>query len=77
MIIPLLAGDLFGVKALGRVMGIVLVADGMAEALSPMAVGAMTDSTGNYILGFSILIGIALTGAVIVSFLPKSKQVLT
>jgi MFS family permease len=71
MIIPLLAGDLFGVKALGRVMGIVLVADGMAEASSPMMVGAMTDSTGNYVMGFSILIGIALAGAVIVSFLPK------
>jgi MFS family permease len=71
MIIPLLAGDLFGVKALGRVMGIVLVADGMAEASSPMMVGAMTDSTGNYVMGFSILIAIALAGAVIVSFLPK------
>lgn len=71
MIIPLLAGDLFGVKALGRVMGIVLVADGMAEASSPMMVGAMTDSTGNYVLGFSILIAVALAGAIIVSFLPK------
>jgi len=76
MIIPLLAGDLFGVKALGRVMGIVIVADGMAEASSPMMVGAMTDSTGNYVLGFSILITVALAGAVIVSFLPKTKQIL-
>jgi MFS family permease len=71
MIIPLMAGDLFGVKALGRVMGIVLVADGMAEASSPMMVGAITDSTGNYNLGFLVLIVIALAGAVIVSFLPK------
>jgi sugar phosphate permease len=71
MIIPLLAGDLFGVKALGRVMGIVLVADGMAEASSPMMVGAVTDSTGNYVMGFSILIAIAVAGAVIISFLPK------
>jgi MFS family permease len=76
MIIPLLAGDLFGVKALGRVMGIVLVADGMAEALSPMGVGAMTDASGNYVLGFSLLIGIALAGALIVSFLPKKSLIL-
>ena len=74
MIIPLLAGDLFGVKALGRVMGIVLVADGMAEASSPMMVGAMTDSSGNYVLGFSVLIGVALAGAIIVSFLPAPKK---
>ena len=32
MIIPLMAGDLFGVGVLGRVMGIVLTADGVAEA---------------------------------------------
>jgi cyanate permease len=71
MIIPLMAADIFGVKALGRVMGIVLVADGMAEASSPMMVGALSDTTGNYTLGFSVLIGIALTGAIIISFLPK------
>jgi MFS family permease len=71
MIIPLMAADIFGVKALGRVMGIVLVADGMAEASSPMMVGALSDATGNYTLGFSVLIGIALTGAIIISFLPK------
>jgi MFS family permease len=74
MIIPLLAADLFGVQALGRVMGIVLVADGMAEASSPMMVGAMTDATGKYVLGFSVLIGVALAGAIIVSFLPAHKN---
>ena len=72
MIIPLMAGDLFGVKTLGRVMGIILVADGIAESLSPMMVGALYDSAvKSYTSGFIILICIALTGAVIVSFLPK------
>jgi sugar phosphate permease len=71
MIIPLMAGDLFGVRALGRTMGIILVADGIAESMLPMLVGATHDATGNYILGFSILICVALTGAVIISFLPK------
>jgi len=75
MIIPLMAGDLFGVKVLGRVMGIILVADGIAESLSPMMVGALYNKlTEGYILGFSVLILIALTGALIVSFLPKHKK---
>ena len=39
LIIPLMAGELFGVAALGRVMGIVLTADGVAEATAPMLVG--------------------------------------
>lgn len=72
MIIPLMAGDLFGIKALGRVMGIILVADGIAEATSPMMVGAIYDSAGrSYTIGFIVLICIALAGVVIVSFLPK------
>jgi MFS family permease len=72
MIIPLMAGDLFGVKMLGRVMGIILVADGIAESLSPMMVGAMyNEALSSYTLGFTVLIAIALTGAFIVSFLPR------
>ena len=31
MIIPLMAADLFGIRALGRTMGIILVADGVAN----------------------------------------------
>jgi sugar phosphate permease len=68
MIIPLMAADLFGVRALGRTMGIILVADGIAEALFPMLVGAFYDATKSYATGF-----IVLMGAVIVSFLPKMR----
>jgi MFS family permease len=72
MIIPLMAGDLFGVRALGRTMGIILVADGVAEASFPMLVGALYDSASkSYALGFTVLIGVALAGAAIISFLPK------
>ena len=46
MIIPLMAADLFGVQRLGRVMGFVLTADGLAEALSPMFVAGLRDRMG-------------------------------
>lgn len=75
MIIPLMAGDLFGVRALGRTMGIILVVDGIAEALFPMMIGAFHDASKSYNTGFIILIALALTGAVIVSFLPKTGEV--
>lgn len=75
MIIPLMAADLFGLKALGRTMGIILVADGIAESLFPMLVGHLYDiSSKGYTLGFTFLIGLALLGAVIVSFLPKTRR---
>jgi MFS family permease len=73
MIIPLMAGDLFGVRTLGRVMGIILVADGLAESLAPMLVGSLYNEVSkSYSLGFIVLICIALSGALIVSFLPGS-----
>lgn len=74
MIIPLMACDLFGVRALGRTMGIILVADGVSEALFPMLVGASYDMTKSYMLGFTVLICVALCGAFIISFLPKTDD---
>jgi sugar phosphate permease len=74
MIIPLMAGDLFGIRALGRTMGIILVADGIAESTFPMLVGALYDSAKSYTPGFIVLICVALTGAVIVSMLPKPAR---
>jgi MFS family permease len=73
MIIPLMASDLFGVRALGRIMGIVLIADGVAEACFPMLVGRLYSvATKSYSLGFTVLIVLALAGAAIISFLPKT-----
>ncbi|MDR1724262.1 MAG: MFS transporter [Tannerella sp.] len=75
MIIPLMASDLFGVRTLGRTMGIILVADGVAEAVFPMLVGYIYDNTGgSYTIPFIVLICIALVGAVIISFLPKKPM---
>ncbi len=75
MIIPLMAGDLFGVRALGRTMGIILVADGIAESTFPMLLGALyNDVTKSYSVGFIVLICVAVTGAIIVSFLPKPAK---
>lgn len=74
MIIPLMAADLFGVRALGRTMGIVLVADGIAESTFPMLVGYLyNEGTKSYATGFILLICLAAFGALIVSFLPKTR----
>jgi MFS family permease len=71
MIIPLMAADLFGLKVMGRLMGIVLTADGVAEALVPMAVATIRDQTGSYTLGFALLVALAALGALAVAFLPS------
>ena len=71
MIIPLIAADLFGLRRMGRVMGIVLTADGVAEAIVPMAVATLRDRTGSYGPGFALLVSLALAGAAAVAFLPR------
>ena len=73
MIIPLMAAELFGVPLLGRVMGIVLTADGVAEATAPLLVAATRDATHSYGTGFMILIGFAAIGAVAVALLPSRR----
>jgi sugar phosphate permease len=70
MIIPLMAAELYGVAVLGRVMGVVLTADGVAEALAPMAVATMRDRYASYERGFLLLMALAAIGWLAVLLLP-------
>ncbi|HXW07853.1 MAG TPA: MFS transporter [Vicinamibacterales bacterium] len=74
MIIPLMAAEMYGLAIMGRVMGIVLTADSVAEALVPMLVAASRDQTGSYTTGFVVLVALASVGAVAVAFLPRSAR---
>jgi MFS family permease len=71
MIIPLMAAELFGVRVLGRLLGVILTADGVAEATSPMLIGYLRDHSSSYRTGFVLLIAIALVGIVAVAMLPR------
>jgi MFS family permease len=73
MIIPLMAAELYGLSIMGRVMGVVLTADSVAEALVPMIVAGLRDRTGSYTTGFLVLITLAVIGAVAVSVLPRAR----
>jgi sugar phosphate permease len=74
LIIPLMAGELFGLGVLGRVMGIVLTADGVAEATAPMLVGYLRDRTASYNTGFFLLVAVALVGAAAIALLPGAPR---
>ena len=73
MIIPLMAAELFGVKVMGRVMGLVLTVDGLGEAFGPMLAGGLRDRTGSYTLGFTALIILSVIGTIAVAMLPRKK----
>ncbi|MEP6735784.1 MAG: MFS transporter [Chryseolinea sp.] len=73
MIIPLMAAELFGVKVMGRVMGLVITVDGLAEALAPMLAARLRDESGSYANGFAALIILAIIGTIAVSLLPSKR----
>ena len=74
MIVPLMTAEIFGIETLGRLMGVILTAGGVAEAVSPWLIGRLRDSTGSYLEGCLILIGLAMTGAVAALFLPADRR---
>lgn len=74
MIIPLMAAELFGLRVMGRVMGLIIVVDGLAEAWVPKLVGRLRDQNPNYAKGFALMIGLALFGALAASFLPRRAK---
>lgn len=74
MIIPLMTAEIFGVAVLGRLMGILLSAGGVAEGLAPWGIGHLRDTTGSYNYGCLVLIAMALLGAAAVALLPKARR---
>ena len=74
MIVPLMTAEIFGVQLLGRLLGVILTAGSVAEAVSPWLVGRLRDSTGSYSAGFLALIAMALLGAAAAAMLPRGKQ---
>jgi cyanate permease len=55
-------------------MGLILAADGVAEALAPVLVGRLRDQSGTYVTGFSVLIAFAVAGAIAISLLPRRRD---
>ncbi len=74
MIIPLMTAEIFGMQVLGRLLGVILTAGGIAEAVSPWLTGRLRDATGNYSEGCFVLVGIALLGATVVAGLPQRRK---
>jgi sugar phosphate permease len=74
MVIPLMTAEIFGVEVLGRLMGVILTATGIAEAASPWMIGRLRDVRGSYSVGFLVLVGLTLAGAVAIAALPNPRR---
>lgn len=64
MLIPLMAAECFGLGALSRVLGIIIMSDAVGEATLPTLVANIRETTGSYAGGFMLVTVLALLGAV-------------
>jgi MFS family permease len=72
MIVPLMTAEIFDLHHLGRLLGVILTAEGIAQAVAPWIVSHTRDVTRwTYSGGFLALIILALVGAAAITALPK------
>lgn len=55
--------DYFGLRAIGKILGLSLIIVSIGQIGGPLVAGIMADQTGNYQLGFTVLAGLSLLGA--------------
>lgn len=54
-LIQLLSADLFGLKALGKILGAVNVLDTMGGAMGPVVTATLFDRTGSFLVSFGVI----------------------
>src|SRR5579863_6002542 len=74
MIIPLMTAEIFGIEILGRLLGVILTAGGIADAVAPWLIGRLRDATGSYFESCFVLVGMALLGGLAVLGLPARRR---
>jgi|AntAceMinimDraft_1070359.scaffolds.fasta_scaffold06130_5 MFS family permease len=57
--------DYFGRKAIGMILGLSAMITALGQGIGPLLAGILGDMTGNYVLGFNVLSGLAIFGALI------------
>jgi sugar phosphate permease len=73
MLIPLVTAECFGVRSLGKLMGVIITTDSLGQAFTPVIVGRLFDVNRNYNLGFALVAAMAVTGAVTVLFIRPDR----
>ncbi len=63
VLIPLLVGEYFGLRAFAKTIGIIMVAATAAAAVGPVSLGWIYDASGSYSAGFTAIAVVFVLGA--------------
>ncbi|MGI9341591.1 MAG: MFS transporter [Gammaproteobacteria bacterium] len=72
-LIQLLSADLFGMRALGKILGVINVLDAFGGALGPFVTAKLADVTGSYFVSFAVMTGLLCVATVAASMLDMRK----
>lgn len=75
-LIQLLAADLFGMRALGKILAAINILDAMGGALGPVMTGGLYDISGSYFLPFAVITGLLAVATLAASLLNLKKSVI-
>jgi len=73
VLIPLLVGECFGLRAFGKVLGVVMISATVGGATGPVVTGYIFDVTGSYNLAFTLHIVALTTAALAIFFLRRPR----
>jgi MFS family permease len=68
-LIQLLSADLFGMRALGKILAAVNILDAAGGALGPVITGRLYDTSGSYFLPFAVITALLLVATIAASLL--------
>jgi cyanate permease len=74
VLIPLLIGECFGLRAFGKVLGVVTISATLGAATGPVLTGRIFDVTGSYEQAFMLHILSFTAAAVAIYFLPRPRS---
>ena len=76
-LIQLLSADLFGMRALGKILGVINVLDAFGGAMGPFVTAKLADVTGSYFASFAVMTGLLCVAALAASMLNMQKAAIS
>ncbi len=74
MLIPLVTADCFGLVALGKLLGLIIMADSLGQWFGPMLAGRIFEATHSYNLAWGIITTAGILGAIAIYAVSPPRQ---
>jgi MFS family permease len=74
MLIPLMAAEQFGINSLSRAMAVILPVNTIGQTWLPYFVSILRDRTGSYSVAMSVILAVAVAGAIASAILPRKQE---